>query len=424
MAGSTRGLADSIAPLREVSFRRLFLASTTSLIGDRFATLALAFAVLELTRSASALGLVLASQTVSLVAFLLIGGVWADRLGRRRVMVAADLARAATQGLMAVLLIMGTARLWQLVVLQVLHGAASGFFNPASTGLVPETVRPAHVQRANALLELGSSVGGILGPIASGLIVAATTPGWAIGIDAVSFLGSAFFLRGIESVPQAGPRAGVNFWKELKEGWTEVRSRAWLLGSIVQMAIFQFAFLGSLFVLGPVVAEQTYGGARAWGLIVGFFGFGNVFGAIVGLRLHPRRILVAIFLLEILETLALILLAVRPPLWVLLGGNFVAGGSLAYGSTLYEVVLQQNVPSHAISRVSAYDWMGSTVLRPLGLAAAGPVASAVGVATTFLGAATIVAASALAVLGLSSVRRLERVAEEPAVVANVKPDLV
>lgn len=422
MAGVVRGLSDSLAPLREVPFRRLFLATTTSMVGDRFTTVALAFAVLELTGSAFALGIVLASQSVSLVAFLLVGGVWADRLGRRQVMVVADLARAGAQGLTAFLLITGSAQLWHLVALQVLHGGASGFFNPASTGLIPETVEPRHLQRANALLELTSSVGGIVGPIAAGVIVAVSTPGWAIGIDALSFLGSAFFLRGIASVGSARPRTDVSFWRDLKDGWIEVRSRSWLLASIIQMALFQFAFLGSLFVLGPLVAEQTYGGAKAWGLLVGSAGFGSVVGAIVGLRVHPRRILVAIYLLEIVQTLPLILLAVRPPLGVLFVGHFVAGLTLAYGSTLYEVVLQQNVPPHAISRISAYDWMGSTALRPLGLAAAGPVATAVGVGPTFLGAAVIVVASALAVLGLRSVRHLERVAEEPTVVLTGQHD--
>ncbi|MGZ4274808.1 MAG: MFS transporter, partial [Solirubrobacteraceae bacterium] len=166
------------------AFRLLFAAQSISSLGDRLVPVALAFAVLDLTGSPSGLGIVLAAQTIPLVAFVLFGGVWADRLSRRRVMAASDLVRALSQGACAALLLTGTARLWELAALQAVYGTAAAFFGPAVLALVPETVEAGQLQSANSLIALSGNIAAVIGPAVAGVIVAASHPGWGLAFDA------------------------------------------------------------------------------------------------------------------------------------------------------------------------------------------------------------------------------------------------
>jgi N-carbamoyl-L-amino-acid hydrolase len=171
---------------RGVEFRRLFLGQAASALGDRIAPVALAFAVLDLTGSAAALGVVLAAQTLPLAAFVLVGGVWADRLPRRLVLLASDGVRLVAQGLTALLLVTGTARLWQLVVLQAAYGAAEAFFRPAMHAVIPEVVTAARLQQANALTGLSLNVAMVVGPPIAAIVVAVTSPGAAVAGGALA----------------------------------------------------------------------------------------------------------------------------------------------------------------------------------------------------------------------------------------------
>ncbi len=188
---------------------------------------ALAFAVLEIGGSAAAVGLVRAARTAPLVMSVLVGGVVADRVSRRTVMVTADLLRVVTQGLTAALLIGGVAEVWMLAVPAALTGLGTGFFSPASTGLLPELVPAEHLQRANALRSTAVSAGEIVGPLAAGLIVAALGAGAAIAVDAATFAVSAACLAALR-VPVRARERGASFLADLRTGWVAFRSRRWV----------------------------------------------------------------------------------------------------------------------------------------------------------------------------------------------------
>jgi len=227
----------ALAPLREREFRLLFAAQAVSLLGSWMAPVAIAFAVLELTDSPSALGIVLAAELVPLALLLLVGGVWADRLPRARVMIAADLIAAAGQGAMAVLLISGRAEVWQLAVLAAVGGAADAFHQPALSALARETVPVGMLQRANALRQVESNTMRVAGPIVAGLLVATAGPGWAVAADAASFLAAAAVLSAMRAGrrrPAVEERA--SFLRELADGWNEVRSRSWLWVMMIDTA--------------------------------------------------------------------------------------------------------------------------------------------------------------------------------------------
>ena len=178
--------------LRERQFRLLWLGQATSTLGDGLVPVALAFAVIEsLDRGPTALGIVLAAQSLPLVVFVLAGGVWADRLPRQMVMLVSDSVRGLVQATLAVLLLTETAEVWQLALLMAIYGTAQAFFQPAATGLVPATISPQRLQQANALLGLSRSLAFVVGPAVAGVIAATTNPGIVFAFDAVTFAVSA-----------------------------------------------------------------------------------------------------------------------------------------------------------------------------------------------------------------------------------------
>ena len=397
-----------LGPLEERPFRLLFLGRTTSMLGGAFAPVALAFAVIDdLEGSASQLGLVLAATWVPQIVFILVGGVWADRLPRQLVMVGTDLLMAAAQGAVAVLLLTGTAEIWHLVALQLVRGAASAFFFPASTGLVPQVVSAPRLQQANALLRLSNSAVWIVGAASAGVVVAAAGSGWALAFDAATFLGSAAFLVRIE-IPERVRAVRSTMIDELREGWSEFRSRTWLWAIVVQF-MFVNGFAHSIYlVLGPIVAKESLGGAEAWGLIVACEAAGLVVGGLLVLRTRPQRILLVATLAIFLMVPVYVLLAEQAPVLVIAAGALIMGIGIEVFGVLWDTSLQQQIPHDRLSRVSSWDALGSFVCIPIGFAVAGPISDALGVETTLLLAAVVVVVATSLVLLVREVRTLRR----------------
>lgn len=402
-------LPSDLEVLRRRDFRLVFGASVVSLLGDGVLPVALAFAVLDLTGSATDLGIVLAARTLALVASLLIGGVVADRVGRRAVMIAADLVRLATQGAIGFLLVSGQATVAEIAVSQALLGAASGFFNPASTGLMP-AVAGEHLQQANALRGIAMAAGSIAGPAIAGGLVVASGPGPALLIDAASYGASALFLaRATRDVPIPGEVR--SFVGELREGFREVRSRTWVW-SIVVVFAFVNAVSSAFPVLGALTAKRALGGAAAWAAILAARAVGALIGGTTLLRIRPARPLLIAVVAGMVAALPTLLLAVPAPLAVIVVAALLAGIGPMIFNTLWETTLQRHIPEAARSRVSSYDWFGSIALSPVGLALVGPLAAAIGVsAALYLCGALDMAAMAV----LLAVRDIRTLPPAPAV---------
>ena len=371
------------------------------------APIAIAFAVLDLTGSASDLGLVLAARMVPQLVFMVIGGVWADRLPRNLVMVASDLLTGGAQAATAALLLTGNAEIWHLVVLQATGGIGFAFFFPASTGLVPQTVESALLQQANAVLRMALNVTSIGGAALGGILVAAVGPGWALAIDAATFFVSAGFLLAMR-VTRGERLEAPNFLLELREGWREFTSRTWLWVIVVAFGFLNAAFAGAFNVLGPVVAKSELGGAAAYGAIFAAQALGLLLGAFVTLRFKPSRPLFVGCAAVIGMPPVLILLAVGAPLPLIVAAALVMGIGIELFGVFWDTALQQHVPEHALSRVSSYDALGSFIFIPLGQLAAGPIAAAIGVDETLYLAAAVIAISAFAMVATPDIRRLRR----------------
>jgi MFS family permease len=394
-------------PFGQREFRLLFLGRTTSFVGNAFANVALAFAVLELTGSKADLGYVLAARSVPQVIFLLAGGIWADRLPRHHVMVGSNLVSGLSQSAVAALLLFGHARIWQLAALAALNGASSAFFFPASTGIVPQTVPPPLLQSANALLRLGLNASFIGGAALGGVVVGATSPGVGIAVDAASFFVAAAAL-GAMRMPATLRMEGSSFVSELREGWREFSSRTWLWAIVAQFAVVNAVEQGAEQVLGPAIAKAHLGGATGWGLVLTAGSLGLLAGGLVSLRLRPERPLLAATLGFFLTIPFLLALSIPGPLAVVVAAAALAGIGIEVFSVLWDTTLQQEIAQEKLSRVSSYDALGSFVLTPLGLAVAGPVAQAAGTRETILGAAALSLGATLAVLLSRDVRTIRR----------------
>src|SRR5436309_3494399 len=397
----------SLAPLAERQFRLLFLGRTVSIVGNAFATTAIAFAVLDVTGSKADLGYVLAARALPQVVFLLAGGVWADRLPRHLVMVASNVVSGASQGVLAALLLTGTAGFTELIVLSAVNGTSTAFFFPASSGIVPQTVPAPMLQTANALLRLGLNASYIGGAALGGLVVAASSPGWAIAVDSLTFLAAAALVAAIH-LPPGMRMPGSTFLAELGQGWREFISRAWLWGIVLQFSIVNAAETGSMNVLGPAVAKEHFGGAAGWGAVLAADAIGLVCGGVAMLRFRPRRMLLWATLAIFLMPLVPLALAVPLVLPLVILSAFLAGAGVEVFGVLWETTMQQEIPGDRLSRVSSYDALGSFALIPLGFATAGAVAAAIGTRATFFGAAVLITGATALVLLIPSVRTLER----------------
>ena len=374
------------AVLRHRSFRLLFTGQTISSLGDKIVPVALAFAVLNLTHSPTDLGIVLAAQTVPLTVFVLLGGVWADRLDRRAVMLVSDVVRCAAHAVVATLLLTGSATVAELALLQALYGIATAFFGPAALALVPATVPADQTQEANALMGISQNFASVIGPAIAGVIVAAFSPGWGLAFDAVTFAGSAVCLGAMPRVV-APPRVRATMLHELRAGWRAFSSRRWLLITVISFTAFMALCYAPWQVLGPVQARHALGGAGAWAAISVAIGAGALAGGFLAMRLrlrYPLRVTMA--LLAVCMPLCVVLLAAAAPLWLILVMGFADGATSSLFNTFWFTSLQADVPEEELARVSSWDYLGSLVMLPLGQAIAGPVAAGLGLTTTLYAA--------------------------------------
>jgi MFS family permease len=397
-------LPPSLEVLHERNFARYLGSLIVSNIGSGMANVALAFAVLGFGTPTD-LGIVLLSREVPMIAFLLLGGVFADRMPRRRILVSTEVVKGVAQVVTAALLFSGTATVWSVAGLQVVFGVANAFSRPTTLGLVKETVSDGHLQAANALAQLSRSTLRIASPALGALIVSLGSPALAIAIDAVTFFVSAAF---IASMRISGTVRAVasSIVGDLRDGWREFISRPWVVAIIASFGLFQLTYFPALLVLGPTVAKDHLGGAAGWGAILSVEAIGAVVGGVVALRLKVHRPLVISELVVVPSGFLLLGLAVPLPLVAIAAIGFVVGMGFALGETLYVTAFQRNIPEHALSRISSYDWFGSVALNPIGYAIIGPIAAAIGTHETLMVAGILNILVCVSVVLVPSVRHI------------------
>ncbi len=389
-----------LALLHDRDVRLLAVARTVSGAGDGMTVGALAFAVLEVTGSAAAVGLVLGATRLPLLLAIPFGGVVADRLERRTILVCADLVRALAMAAAAALLLTGRASVAALVLLVGLAATAQAFWNPAAVALLPTIVEPGRRQQANALLDGARTATALSGMLVGGVLVAATSAGVALAIDAGTFVVSAACLAALRArsggVAESAARRTLR--GDVARGWREVRTRPWLLTCTVHVALLNCFALAGFFALGPVVAERELGGAVAWALVGVGFGLGMLAGGAVAYRVRPRRPLLVACAAVLLAVPELLLLAAAAPLPALAAAAALGGAEASFWMATWTATLQDRVPGEALGRVAALDSAGTLLLAPLGFVVCGALAEVVGTAPVlYAGAAYVVVATAVVV---------------------------
>jgi MFS family permease len=401
-----------LAPLRYAPFRYLAAGRVVTMAGNAVAPIALAFAVLDLTGSVRDLGLVVGARTLFNVLFILFGGVVADRLPRQLVMVVSSVLAAASQGVVAALVLTDTASVGLLLVLSAVNGTVSAFAFPAASALLAQTVPEEIRKQANAINRLGINAAMIGGSALGGLLVAAVGPGWGLAVDASTFAVAAV-LFSLVRVPsyrrENAPRTGT--LHELREGWTEFVARTWVWVVVAGFCFLNMAFVAALHVLGPVVADTTFG-RQAWGFVLAAETAGMVAGAVVAMRLRVRRLMLVGVACCFGEALLIAALGLTPYVAVLLPVAFIAGLATEQFAIAWETSIQEHIPADKLARVYSYDALGSFIAIPIGQVAVGPLALAVGVVPALLVSAAV---ATLAVIGMLTSRDVRTLEHRPAV---------
>jgi MFS family permease len=391
--------------LAERNFRRFFIGYATSLLGTAMSSVAIAFAVLQSGGSATGLGIVFAANIVPMVAFMLGGGVIADRLGRRSVMLTADAARCAAQGTLAIVLFLGHPTIWLFAGMAVVVGTGSAFFQPALSGLTVELTPRDQLGNANALFGMVQSGSQVAGPALAGILIAVTSPAVVIAVDTGTYAVSVLALS-LLRFPACGQVRARSLLRELSEGWAEFTAHTWLWLGTVQFALFNLITWGPYLVLGPVLARQYLGGARAWGTILACYGGGAILGGLLALGRRPRRPLLVSNLATLGFPLPPLMLALHLPVAAVAAGTLAAGLGSALGGAISTTVTQQRVPAAALSRVGAFNMVGAYAFGPIAFAAAGPVAAAVGPRPLLAFGAAWATLGTIAILAVPAVRHL------------------
>jgi hypothetical protein len=363
--------------------------------------IALTFAVLESGGTAAQLGLVFAASVFPQVLVMLGGGVLADRIGRRPLMLVTDASRFAVQAALAVALFAGRPPLWLFLVLTALESVGEGFFNPALGGLRAEMVPPGNLPDANAMLSVASSTTTIVGPALAGLLIALTSPAVVIAIDAASY-GASVAALAIMRIPPAS-RPTQSPWRDLAESWAVFRSQTWLWVTTLQYSLFNLFTWAPYLLLGPILARQYLGGAGAWGLIMAAFATGSVLAGLLMVGRRPSRPVAIAAIGMFGYPIPCLLLALHAPAYAVAAGALAAGAGGTVGGTLTSSLQQQRIPHRMLARMSAIQLTVSYSLGSAGWAAIGPLAGVVGAVPLLRFAAGWGIASAAVVLALPAI---------------------
>ena len=408
---------DRLAAFRYRDFRFLVTGTASSALGNAITPIALAFAVLDLGGSATDLGLVVGAFALADVVTVLFGGVLGDRLPRKLMMEGSAAGSALTQAFLAASLIAGFATIPMLGIVGALNGCLSALSQPSSRAMTRETVPPEHLPSAVSVRSLLQTGAATVGYAVGGVLVAVAGSGWAIGVDALTFVVAAYCYSRLR-VPHTraeGPHASM--LADLGDGAREVLSHPWLWLLIGQAMLYHLFYGGAQTVLGPIVIGDEFG-RSSWGLAMGTLMAGFVVGGLVCLRWRPRRSLLIGTMLLSLTALFPLAMALSDHLWVVLLGAFLHGFGLQVFDVFWDLSIQQNVAPDKLARVYSFDMVGSFVARPLGLALTGPIAVLVGYQEWLLVVGCVMGVSSLLALASSDVRRLTR---DPAPAADQQP---
>jgi MFS family permease len=395
-----------LVPLRHRDFRLLWTGQTVSSFGNSVQAVAMPFQLLALGASPLQLAIAVALNTVTSVAFLLVGGVIADRLPRRTLIIASDLVGGVVVAVVALLSAGGRLRIEHVYVAAVALGAADAFLRPAYTAIIADLV-PGEVLRAgNAARLLGRSLARIAGPTVGGVAVVLAGPALAFGINALTFFFS-FATLMLARPPRRVPPPSVSLVRDVREGFGYVLSVRWLWTTNLYFMLVNVAFAGQSVMTALLVRDVLRGDAQTYGVINSAYGVGTILASIAIAQLAVRRPGRLMFVFEVLacaSVLAIGLVSVLPAVVVFMA---VAGAGLASSTVVWEAMLQRHVPERMLGRVLSIDLLGNSLINPVGPIVAAALIGSIGPSGTFVVAGAYGLALASIALVASPLRHID-----------------
>ena len=388
--------------------KRFYFARFISNFGNGMSPIALAFGILNLPKGdANMLGLVLGSTTVAMLVMVPFGGVLADKFGRIRAVAFADLIAGTGLLVQVAYFATGDVPLIVLLLVNILFGIQWGIFWPAMSGVLPALVPDEHLQKTNSINNFFSNGAIILGAAVGGFIVAGWGVTSALAIDASTFIIGGIVLSTFRHVAPANPTTDNTMLDDLIHGWKIFISFRWIVIGVFGFSFIVMAWAAGENILGPLIALKEFNGAKSWSLVLTFEGIGLILGSIIGIRIklkHPLR-----FLLLITFSISLYMWAMAKPqsIWFIAFCALLWGITLDLWTTIWSTAMAREVPREALSRVSSFDAMGTMLLRPVGLAIAGPLSIAIGIANTLYFLAIFSAILILAMLATPAMRNMQ-----------------
>ena len=393
-------LRGSVLGVRD--FRWLWTGQAVSTLGDQVFPIAATVAVLDGGGGAGEIGLVLGARWLAIVLFALVGGVWADRLPRRAVMIGADVFRMLAVGSLALLPVLPP--VWFLALMVFAVGAGEAFFRPAETALLPSILQPERLPAANGLISISYRSMAVLGPGLGGLLVAGLgNIRLAFAVNAVTFLVSLLCLLRIREPARTEPVERASFVRDLREGIDEVRRHRWIVATLLGATVILMGVIAPENVLLPVIGRREFGTDAVYAMSLAAFSLGGVVGALIAMRLRPRRPGRVAWLCGLAWVSIPLALMFPVAPWVLFAAYAITGVAWEPFAVYWQSALQREVPQERLARVSSVDWMASFALMPLGLALTGPLVEAVGETPVLVGSGLLLVVVTVLVLRVPGV---------------------
>jgi MFS family permease len=362
------------------NLRRLVISRFVSNLGNGLAPVAVAFGVLELPNGdGKSLSLVMATTSLTLVLFSLLGGIIGDRFPRAWIVGGADMLLAFLVIGNGIAYVTGNGSVILFTVVGFFSGVLNAIWYPAMSALTSDLAEPEILQDSNAATMLSGNIALILGTAVAGIIVATIGPGWAIIIDGVTFLIAGLLVYSMRAdTPVAEREEVTSTLQDLKTGWREFSSRRWVF-----LVVLSFSFVVAMeravySVLGPLVADEQLGGPKPWSVILATWAIGSVVGVLFAGKVRPRFPIRVAIILQFPVFLWFFSLANTTNVFAIAAFAFFVGIAFDFFYVLWVTTLQQHIPKESLSKVMSYDAFGSLALAPIGIAIAGPIAEALG----------------------------------------------
>ena len=387
-----RALPRPLRPFRHRDYRLLVASMALSLFASGMWTVALVYQVIALGGGPTELSLVMTGLSTGLLVSVLVGGVAADRLPRRALLIGVEVLRIGSVGLVTTLSLTGGLRLWQLAAIAFLVGAAEAFFFPAYSALLPTMLPAEELLAANGVEGMLRPVAlQALGPALAGVLVGMLAPGGALAV-ATAVYGLALLpllVMRVAPVTAAAERTSVLF--DLREGFGYFLRTGWFFATLAFATLLVLVVIGPIEVLVPfAVRDQAGAGPQGYAFVLAGYGIGGVLGSLgASASRLPRRYLTLMILLWGPGSLPLAVMGLTDRLWLMVLAAVAVGVAHSWAQVIWGTLLQRRVPPHMLGRVSSLDFFVSLALMPVSMALAGPVGDALGLPLTFVLAGTI-----------------------------------